>query len=401
MTSQVAVYNQLGIALASDTVSTAFSDNGAKTTGNSEKIFELGDGHKVVILHYGSTGLNNLLHQFHVNEWRLSLTGSLPTLEDYVASYRDWSANGPRFHSPESIALDASAFIRTYFEGVKAAIDSEVNGDTSLVGLSEDQFNLAALIINEEVAKERLAELKAMPLFDGLTEAKARAIIKTHIVDVNTLIEQVFEGYVQSPALLRTLRSSAPYMLARRQSWRWDSTLVFAGYGEKDAFPGTITLSCRGLIDGLLVAHQAETVRIDPEDLRWELSNFAQGDAIESFLSGVNKDVRNQIAWGVDSLVRDMTHDDPNADTDFVNGKVRFVLDKLDSYTWKNYLGPIGRHISGLNVSSLANLGETLVGMQATASQSKDGPVSVGGFIEVVTIDRIEGVRWIRRMPRS
>jgi len=401
MTSQVAVYNQLGIALASDTVSTAFSDNGAKTTGNSEKIFELGNDHKVVVLHYGSTGLNDLLHQFHVNEWRLSLEGPLPTLEDYVANYRNWSANGARFHSADSIALDATAFIRNYFESVKGAIDTEVHGDASLVGLSEEEFNARALTTNESIAKERLDELKALPLFDGMTEVKARAIIKAHAIDVNSLIDEVFGGYVQSPALLRTLRSSAPYMLARRQSWRWDSTLVFAGYGDKDAFPGTITLSCRGLIDGLLLAHQADTVRIAPEDLRWELSNFAQGDAIESFLSGVNKDVRNQIAWAVDSLVRDMTQDDPNADIDFVNGKVRVVLDKLDSYTWKNYLGPIGRHISGLNVSSLANLGETLVGMQATASQSKDGPVSVGGFIEVVTIDRIEGVLWVRRMPRD
>jgi hypothetical protein len=399
MTSQVAVYNQLGIALASDTVSTAFSDNGAKTTGNSEKIFELGDGHKVVILHYGSTGLNNLLHQFHVNEWRLSLTGSLPTLEDYVASYRDWSANGPRFHSPESIALDASAFIRTYFEGVKAAIDSEVNGDTSLVGLSEDQFNLAALIINEEVAKERLAELKAMPLFDGLTEAKARELIKTHTVDVNKLIEQVFEGYVQSPALLRTLRSSAPYMLARKQSWRWDSTLVFAGYGSSDSFPGTITLNCRGLINGLLVADQEDTVRIDPRDLRWELSNFAQGDAIESFLRGMNKDLRNQVAWAVDDAVRDTMAD--QIDEEKVGAAVRQALERIDNYTWRNYLGPIGNRISGLNINSLANLSKRLVGMQATASESKDGPVSVGGFIEVVTIDRIDGVRWIRRMPRS
>jgi hypothetical protein len=401
MTSQVAVYNQLGIALASDTVTTAYSDNGPKTTGNSEKIFELGDGHKVVILHYGSTGLNNLLHQFHVNEWRLSLDGPLPTLEDYVANYRAWSANGPRFHSPESISIDATAFIRNYFESVKGEIDTEVNGEVGLIGLAEEQFNLGALIINESVAKERLDGLKALPLFDGMTEAKARAIIKAHAIDVNSLIDQVFEGYVRSTALVRTLRSSAPYMLARKQSWRWDSTLVFAGYGSLDSFPGTITLNCRGLINGLLVADQADTVRIAPQDLRWELSNFAQGDAIESFLSGVNKDVRNQIAWAVDSLVRDLMQGNPNADDEFVNGKVRVVLDKLENYTWNNYLGPIGRHISGLNVSSLANLGETLVGMQATASQSKDGPVSVGGFIEVVTIDRIEGVRWIRRMPRS
>jgi len=399
MTSQVAVYNQLGIALASDTVSTAYSDNGPKTTGNSEKIFELGDGHKVVILHYGSTGLNNLLHQFHVNEWRMSLKGSLPTLEDYVASYRNWSANGPRFHSPESIALDASAFIRTYFEGVKAAIDSEVNEDASLVGLSDEKFNLAALIINEEVAKERLAELKAMPLFDGLTEAKARELIKTHTVDVNKLIEQVFEGYVQSPALLRTLRSSTPYMLARKQSWRWDSTLVFAGYGSLDSFPGTITLNCRGLINGLLVADQEDTVRIDPRDLRWELSNFAQGDAIESFLRGMNKDLRNQVAWAVDDAVRDTMAD--QIDEEKVGAAVRQALERIDNYTWRNYLGPIGNRISGLNVNSLANLSKRLVGMQATASESKDGPVSVGGFIEVVTIDRIDGVRWVRRMPRS
>lgn len=401
MTSQVAVYNQLGIALASDTVSTAFSNNGAKTTGNSEKIFELGGQHKVVILHYGSTGINDLLHQFHVNEWRMTLDRPLATLDDYVASYREWSGKGPRFHSPESIALDLTAFIRTYFESVRSVIDERFGQESGLEALSEEDFVSRVVGINEAAAKDELASLKSLPLFDGMTETKARALLKQHGIDVNSVVDEVFGDYQQSPEFIRILRSSAPYMIARQQAWRWDSTIVFAGYGEHDAFPGTIALHCRGLIDGLLVAHQEDTVRISPSDLRWELSNFAQGDAIESFLSGVNKDVRNQIAWAVDSLVRELTQGAPESDTDFVNGKVRQVLEKLDSYTWKNYLGPIGRHISGLNVSSLASLGETLVGMQATASQSKDGPVSVGGFIEVVTIDRVDGVRWVRRLPRS
>lgn len=401
MTSQVAVYNQLGIALASDTVSTAFSDNGAKTTGNSEKIFELGGDHKVVVLHYGSTGINNLLHQFHVNEWRLSLGNPLATLEEYVENYRRWSATGPRFHSPESVNVDLTAFIRNHFESVKSTIDEMFAQVTGLDEASEEEFIARIVEINETAAKDELATLKGRPLFDGLTEAKARALIKAHGVDIQKLIDDVFSGYQMSTTFVRTLRSSAPYAIARKKALRWDSTLVFAGYGAADSFPATITLTSRGLIDGLLVAHQADTIRIDPQDLRWELSSFAQGDAIESFLSGINKDVRNQVAWAVDGLVRELVEPNFSPDEDYVNGKVRTVLESLDNYTWGNYLGPIGRHISGLNVNSLGALSATLVGMQATASESKDGPVSVGGFIEVVTIDRIDGVRWVRRLPRA
>lgn len=55
--------------------------------------------------------------------------------------------------------------------------------------------------------------------------------------------------------------------------------------------------------------------------------------------------------------------------------------------------------IEAMSTSSLADLAESLVGLQATSTYSKAGAATVGGLIEVVTIDRIKGVQWKRRLP--
>ena len=47
----------------------------------------------------------------------------------------------------------------------------------------------------------------------------------------------------------------------------------------------------------------------------------------------------------------------------------------------------------------MSELVRTLVGLQATSSEAKDGPVSVGGLIEVVTIDRVNGIQWRSKLP--
>jgi hypothetical protein len=54
--------------------------------------------------------------------------------------------------------------------------------------------------------------------------------------------------------------------------------------------------------------------------------------------------------------------------------------------------------IEGLDLGHLANLAESLVGMEATSAFGGDGPATVGGYIEVATIDRQHGVVWIKAL---
>ena len=60
MTSQIAVFNPLGVAVASDTVTTLTTEGGVKTTNNAEKMWPLVGGHLVVVAVSGSVNSNGI-----------------------------------------------------------------------------------------------------------------------------------------------------------------------------------------------------------------------------------------------------------------------------------------------------------------------------------------------------
>ncbi len=90
MTSQIAVFNPLGVAVASDTVTTISTDQGTKTTNNAQKIFPLVEPHLLVVIESGSVISNGVHMQLLINEWSRTLEKQLPTVKEYSHSFSEW-----------------------------------------------------------------------------------------------------------------------------------------------------------------------------------------------------------------------------------------------------------------------------------------------------------------------
>jgi hypothetical protein len=90
MTSQSALFNNHGVALASDTVLTVPAGNSYKTTQNCEKIRELGAGHLVVLVSSGNSSVNGVAVEVILSAWLRSLPGPLATVQDYVTCFHEW-----------------------------------------------------------------------------------------------------------------------------------------------------------------------------------------------------------------------------------------------------------------------------------------------------------------------
>ena len=104
------------------------------------------------------------------------------------------------------------------------------------------------------------------------------------------------------------------------------------------------------------------------------------------------------VTWAVSNKGREATGDHiTEADLEAISTATQKYI---EDYSWRAYVQPLLRRVASMNLHAMAELARTLVGLQATSSESKDGPVSVGGLIEVVTIDRIQGVQWKTRLPR-
>jgi hypothetical protein len=396
MTSQVAVYNMNGIAIASDTVVTSSSHAGSKTTSNSEKIYELGEEHKVLVMHYGGTTLNDVNHQFQFSEWALTLKEPLKTLSDYLDAYVKWTTVGKKFHSADSESERMRAVIAEHFEYLKRQIDQEYNSVAWDPEESEEARTASIIAMNKKHVQDGLEYLKSLELYEGMSEVTASEALKAAKLDLSKIIDEAFEGYYLNTGIKTLLKNSAIATLARAQDMEWDSYLAFVGYGVEDPFPGTIVLQCRSIYAGQLLCTKGNRSVIAPGKMNAEIERFAQGAAIQAFIFGYNADILSGVRWSVEKEI--------NANFENASQKAAEIREKVADYiadhSWRTYRRPLLRHVAGMNMYGLAELARTLVSIQATFSESQDGPVSVGGLIEVVTIDRVNGVRWKQRLPR-
>lgn len=390
--------NLNGIGIASDTIATNRSDSGDKTTPNAEKIYELGPKHLVVALHYGSTGLNDLHHQFHFNRWVETLDEPFATLKEYVDDYMRFGAEGPKMHSPESELVEIRYLLRDHYQHLRKRILDEAPTFADDDPRTEVEQGQIFADLEKRILGEGLVHLQSLKPFDGVDEAWVKAIFKKLGFKPKDVWEDVFEGFHIDETLARGLNKQAPLVLSRFQPMPWDSSLAFVGYGRDEPFASNIALTCRSLLGDRFLASPEDPTEVGPGAAQSEISRFAQGDAIESFLYGFNSDIRGGFHAAIGHHVAESMGEEP--DWDVVNRIQTAVMDYVSGHSWRTYVQPILRRVAGMNNRDLAELAETLVKIQATSSQATDGPASVGGLIEVLTIDRIGGVKWQTRLPR-
>jgi len=401
MTSQVAIFNLNGIAVASDTVSTSRSDKGSKTTNNAEKIYPLGEGHLVVALHFGGTGLNDLNHQFHFNRWRESLGKPLPTLEDYLNDYVEWSTKN-RLHSDESENVEVIAIIYDHVEELLRRTQKDIeNASSENAPANFTDFLFQRLSFH---TKAGLDYLKELPKIKGITLESAKQTIADRKIDVKKVFFDAakqfwaFDNLIKLPAnIAKLLSQSASLSLTVDQPLFWDSSLVFVGYGTKESFGSSIQVRVRSIIDNRLIYSRGEVQTIEPGRGQSRISAFAQSDAINSFVQGYNWDIMSEVTWAIRNRGREVL---PDAITDEYLEKIADATQEyIEGHSWKFYISPMLNQIASMNLFSMSELARTLVGLQATSSEAKDGPASVGGLIEVLTIDRTNGVQWRSKLP--
>ena len=124
---------------------------------------------------------------------------------------------------------------------------------------------------------------------------------------------------------------------------------------------------------------------------------FAQSMAIRGFIQGYHPETLPQIGEFVkQAMVGKMG---ASATPELADQVVTEVMDKTSEFAWNTFIQPLYNEVDGMTISRLAEFAESLVGLQATAAKTlDDGPATVGGYIEVATIDKSEGVRWVKAL---
>jgi hypothetical protein len=391
MTSQVAVANHCGVAVASDTVTTSYVDGGAKTIGNMNKIWEIGKHHRILILLSGTVTQNGVTLKLLVGEWAASLTKPFARLEDYVESFIEWMGTEHFIHSPESEIHRANELLNDHFHEIRKRAEREWDS----IPLEEEKFTSREEIL-AKYAQDGIGYLQELGFNPGVDhDGEFSHVLADENLDLNGKIEYIFEGLGLNSTNRQILVGSAPLILSRSQDFPGSSTLAFVGYGSDNYFPSNIRLFVRGFYGGKFIYEKGQHYSIHPERGSG-ITAFAQDEAIFGFVRGIRWETTNFISRKIEEKVNELIKNDEGQNLgEEIANEVRALA---EDFCRRRFTSPLLDSIEGLDIGHLANLADSLVGMEATSAFGGDGPATVGGLIEVATIDRQNGVQWVKNL---
>ena len=400
MTSQIAIMNYDGVAIASDTITSLKSSRGTKTIGNASKIWDIGPKHSVVVLHSGSTVINSISHRMHFTEWAKSLEAPLPTLKQYVDSYYAFCSHAHHLISFDDEKKFAENCIQSMLANIKDYIDQALphwNAERETwTSVGEDEFEIARNRYTEFIAMyEKVGE------FPKFNDDQARKLITNYNFDLDSIIEEIFLEYPIDEELRKAIKETCFLALSRRDtSVCLTSQLAFVGYGSNEPYAGNIRCDYRGIYGGHMQCTEEDYKALSP-DVSSRIATFGQDEAIWGFVRGV----RWSVLEFIDKRIKEWLSEESGLPSEQIS-KLTENLEEIvsrDSNRWifNNFTSPLLSSIEGMSAIGLGELAESLVGIQSTSTYAEEGTATVGGTIEVATIDRRNGVVWRKRIDNS
>jgi hypothetical protein len=245
-------------------------------------------------------------------------------------------------------------------------------------------------LANSEI-ESYFSYLAELPLYPGISDNHAKNLLKSLQLDTEQDILPYLHSIEISEESIAFIHSNLHLVLSRVQSFPNDAELVFAGFGENEPFAHWTSIITRGVYGGSLQASVNHEGAIDPlEDIPSNVIPLAQASSIFGFFRGQDKLMKDKYAELIEEKISSKLGDalDGQRSLDIS----REIDQEITDYSLDEFVFPFLRNISVFSPTSMGELAEFLVGLQAMTSYKENGPATVGGFIEVATVDKIEGV---------
>ena len=375
-----------GLAIASDTLATLKVGSAFKVSHGHSKIFSPGEDHQFVVYHSGSSALNNVPIRLHVDAWFRTLTKPLTTIDAYVANYKKFceSTKAPQTKASErelllALADDTVQICRENIDRVVGHIKDNLDNPEN------------KKLWNEALIKEAKAAFdfyKELPRFDGFNETNTKDIITQLKVSVNSALRFYFrEGY---PARFASILAHAfVFRVASKVESSFDSYLTFSGFGTKEIYPASRRINLRGVIGGKLQSDPDNDVTIESEGKGLGIVYGAQFDAMYSVIQGYRKIVEHHVHNTITATMPELPE---------IQELANDVVKGMQTITAKDYVNPAFRRMANFSLSELAETTRDLVNLQILSAKLSGSSETVGGEIEYLTIDKVNGIRWQNRI---
>lgn len=397
MTSIVGVLNKRAVAIAADSAVTVGNTHKVMNTGN--KLFSLTKYAPVGIAIYGNASLMDTPWEVIIKCYRKHIKKEkYRYLKDYVDNFLNFLRDHEFFASP----LIQHRFLYNQME--------------SFYKISEGQASNSPLFAGN----------KAQAIIDELNHSRSINQTTTDIIlDFASYTYEEFKCYAKNEivSILKASKVLDPnkhfdcfaesfyhYMRISRLSRVGESGLVFVGYGEEEIYPclynAVVTLG----FEHKLQYRFEEIVEITNENTTASIVPFAQVEATQTVIRGINpsfydiiSNVFSNVLGSFRRIVSDLVRAQGGTNlADQINRLDISSLTRVFTNSTKNeffnhYTLPLVQTIGLLGVSDMANVAESLVALTSLVHRMSPKEESVGGPVDVAVISKGDGMVWIKR----
>ena len=404
MTSQIAVFNLECVAVASDSVATLQAGSDRRTVATADKIFELGSDHRVVAMTNGEARFAKVPLSLLISEWSRSLVGPFPAVTDYARSFVDWlTTRGDIFGSDSQNAFFAWQ-VQDYFLSVRRRILEALSAADSA---DEDWASPDVQALVDGAVWEGIDRLERCDDLLGIDAESDLQFLQESALLIREQFEYVFDDVPRTARSDARLLTEVPALiLAKHETWTSDTTVALIGYGADDIFPAMQAVDFHGLVNDQVRAVWRIPLSVTLESPSL-IQTFAQSEAIHTFLRAYNDDFLREAHRCIEAVFADdkLIADDPAGIWDAIGQTLAEVTAALharldtafEELSQSKFVSPLHSTVELLSRSDMAQMAESLVGVQALRAASMIQTPTVGGPIDVVVISRTHGVEWVRR----
>jgi hypothetical protein len=400
MTSQIVLINQSGIGIASDTlVSREEGSNSHKTFPSSNKIYELGDQHKVVVLHSGTTTLGGLNYGLLIREWALQQSNPLPALVDYPREFENWLANYRKLkinEDNEIYELLCSSF-RYFAKNLPEEIQNQLNlsdyeneqiSDDYKQGLIENIRSYADEFYVDDTPFHDLTDVAILKLI----RQQERGYVEHFLEHIAFTKNNEVVNWKVDAEIIEAIEY---FVIQRLKHWNRSpnqATLNFVGFGSDEPIGGLVCVDVGGFyLDRLRSRIKRREPDANESDVH--ISTIAQDEAMADFIDGLGWE-RQQTYKEMAGEIASKVFANESVTSEKIDEFMNTYDEALNASLLENFTLPFKRTLGALSIRSLVLFSEALVKIQSLRSATAPGEATVGGLIESLSIDRVQGVDW-------
>lgn len=391
LTTEIAIMNKTGIALATDSAVTI--GNGNKFYNSANKLFNLSKKSAVGIMAYSDAEYMGIPIEIIIKMYRKqSNDKSFDTLEEHWEDFLDYIKISYSNREEKKYYLRE---IYAFFDYLADSINDELQlklNEKETLDENELKEKLEKNII-PKIVKKKVEEFSNYNDDNNYISEKER-IEQKYSKDIKEAIERFI--YKELPIEIeKQLIKLAIMILTKEHPYGGRTGIVIAGYGEKDLFPKLISGEFLGTYFGKLKYNKKHNISINDEQQTFILP-FAQGDVIRTFMEGIDPDIKNCINNKITDFINKKECDDKKH---CLNELRNELYEEISNISQEKHINQIMDTVHIAPKEELPNMAETLVNLTSfRRNLSMDNfSQSVGGPIDVALISKGDGFIWIKR----